>query len=51
MPSTVSRISSTELEAAIVATELPGMRVRTSSTLAASPPRAGMTAFSATPAA
>ena len=47
----VSKISTTDIEEAIVATLVPCMRVRSRTTLAASPPRAGVAALSATPAA
>ena len=41
----------TDIDAAIVATFEPSMRVRTTAIFTASPPRAGSTAFSATPSA
>ena len=48
---TMSSATSTDSVAAIVATDEPGTAARTRPTLTASPPRAGATAFSATPAA
>jgi hypothetical protein len=48
---TPSRRSRTENEATIVASVEPAMQVRTSSSFTTSPPRAGVNAFSAEPAA
>jgi hypothetical protein len=48
---TASRAETTPIVEAIVGTEDPGMRARTSATFTASPPRAGVKELIATPAA